>query len=140
MKQTFNKLEELEYEIELSINTLVEKFESQRSMPDIGLRQFEVNILANEIERLLVQYSLESGEEVTVCEVPMSKFLDSDIGAVIHNGSLYSAYHLIKEWIGSITGNTRSNAVNTWYPNQKVRVLTSKYYDECILRMKEFEF
>lgn len=139
LNQTDSRLGEIAFEIDLLINKWVDKFESQMSIPDKGVRQVDASILSDEIESLLVEYSLESGEEVTVFEVPMSKFLESEIGTVKCNGALYSVHHLIKEWIGSITGNIRSNVVNTWNPNQKVREIASKYYNECILRMKELE-
>lgn len=101
--------------------------------------KFKLEFINDEIEKLLVQYSLELGCDDTVFGVPMSLCLDSPIGIVEFKGRTYGSSQNIRTWIKHLSDAEFSEHVSTNISDPVLIELIKLYWNSCLSEMDEID-
>lgn len=137
LRKTTNRQEELALEIQHCFNAWSEKYDWD--IEDKGAIGVTLDIINNDIERLLVEYCIELGNDDLVFGVPISLCLDAPMNIINYNGGNYSAVHNIRTWVKHIAGVEPSENVSTFVTDARLIELIKLYWNSCLSKMSEFE-
>lgn len=128
-------------ELAMEINILIDRWKSEfdQEIDEIGSISVTLDYINREIESLLIQYSLELGNEDSVFGVPISLCLNTPINNIAYNGGNYSAVHNISTWVKHIAGVELSKHVSTNISDPVLIELVTKYWESCLSRMSKFD-
>ncbi len=131
------RTEQFAQEIQNRINDWTEEFDPKSD--DQDLMKFKLESISDEIEKLLVQYSLDIGCDDTVYEVPISLCLDSPIGLVEFKGKTFGSSQNIRTWVKHLSGAESSEHVITAVRDKKLIEIIALYWNTCLSRMYKFD-